>query len=284
MILNELNPIIQSWVDSDNFIDSVVSVAQEFTLLSTAPLIEVTFGLILKTIKPEEFKTSLLASLPPDKQNEAIVSSLVHASLLPIKGPLAESGIDISTIIPLDETLSSPYIPPVPEITTKISISEPLSTSLDESAISPSVTPEALTSPNPSESLIVPLNEVSAFPQPVASVSSAPTKTATIESELISSDIAPAHPTETATTSSFNHSDAPSPLPVNEHAPINNPLSSPTPFVIHKEKTIERTSQDFDHAKELLRPLFYSKQIEKEEPSSFVNLEFKPPENNDNKN
>jgi hypothetical protein len=111
MIFSELNPTIQSWIDSDEFIDSLVSIMGEFGLLSSAPLSESVINLALKAVKPEEFKAKLLASLPPDKQNEAIVSKLVNFSLLPIKGPLAESGIDISIIAPLDEANASPYNP-----------------------------------------------------------------------------------------------------------------------------------------------------------------------------
>lgn len=111
MTFNELNPTIQSWIDSDEFIDSLVSVMQEFGLLSSAPLSESIINLALKATKPEEFKTKLLASLPPDKQSEALVAKLVNSSLLPVKGPLAESGIDISVIAPLDEANAVPYNP-----------------------------------------------------------------------------------------------------------------------------------------------------------------------------
>jgi len=282
MTLNQLNPTIQSWVDSDEFIDSVVSVAQEFALLSTAPLIEVTFGLMTKTIKPEEFKTSLLASLPPDKQNEAIVSKFVHALLLPIKEPLAESGIDISVIAPLDETLAVSYAPSAPETLVEKTVPESLIIPLDKTVAPAPGEPTSLSSP---ESLIVPLNNISALPESVTPIPSTPTETAVVEPGPASSDIAPTHSTETTTTPSFNNqSDAYSSLPVNKNTSINDPLSASTPFVIHEEKVIERASQSFNHTKELLRPLFYYKEIEKEDTPSFVNLEFKPPENNDDKN
>ena len=111
MTFNELNPAIQSWIDSDEFIDSLVSVMQEFGLMSSAHLSESIINLALKTTKPEEFKAKLLASLPSDKQSEALVAKLVNSSLLPIRGPLAESGIDISVIAPLDEVNAVPYNP-----------------------------------------------------------------------------------------------------------------------------------------------------------------------------
>jgi len=281
MTLNQLNPIIQSWIDSDEFVDSVISVAQEFAILSTAPLIEVTFGLILKKIKPEEFKTTLLTSLPPGKQNEAIVSKLVHASLLPIKDPLAESGIDISIIAPLNKESAISYTSPISTLAEEAA-PESLIAPLDETIV---FAPETPVSPISPESLTASSNETPVFPQPIASISDIPTKIAIIESGLASSDIAPTHPTETATTSSLDHSDAPmSPLSANKPVSINDPLSASAPFVIHKEKAVERTSEGPDHTKEFLRPLFYSKEIEKEDPPAFANLEFKPPENNDNKN
>ena len=293
MTLNQLNPIIESWIDSDEFIDSVISIAQEFALLSTTPLIEVTFGLITKIIKPEEFKTRLLASLPPDKQNEAIISKFVHALLLPIKEPLAESGVDISTITSLDETLSSPYVSPLPEITTEIITLESLSAPLDEIIISPSVAPETLTNSVSSKSSAASINTDPTSSYSATSFQNTPNDISdpTLVSldisntSPVSSDITPVSLIKT-TPSPFSPSlDAPTePIPTNEQIPTNNSHSTPIPFVIHKEKVIERTSQSLGHTKELLRPLFYSKQIEKEEPPSFANLEFKLPENNDNKN
>ncbi|MFA5052888.1 MAG: hypothetical protein WC565_02435 [Parcubacteria group bacterium] len=110
MNFKELNPTIQQWMDSDGFIDSIVSVQEEFNIQSSAPLINTIFDLILKNIPSEEFRNKLLSSLPQDKQNEAVVGRLVNATLTPIRAPLAESGIDISVIAPIDENIA-PFNP-----------------------------------------------------------------------------------------------------------------------------------------------------------------------------
>ena len=296
MTLNELNPIIQSWTDSDEFINSLISIVQEFTLTSTTPLIEVIFGLILKTIKPEEFKTSLLAPLPPDKQNEAIVSKLVHTSLLPIKGPLAESGIDISIITPLDETFATPYVPPAPETTVEIITSEHLPTPLDEAIVSPPITPEILTNSIAPESSAALPNTAPAFPYSATSPQNTPNETNISDPSLVStdtppvspdippvsSDIMPVSPVEIAAPLFSPLPDVSiEPIPTNEQISTNDSLTASTPFVIHQEKPIARATQGHQHKEELLRPLFYSKEAERQEPPSFANLEFKPPENND---
>ena len=296
MTLNELNPIIQSWTDSDEFINFLISIVQEFTLTSTTPLIEVIFGLILKTIKPEEFKTSLLASLPPDKQNEAIVSKLVHASLLPIKGPLAESGIDISIITPLDETFATPYIPPAPETTAEIITSEHLPTPLDEAIVSPPIAPEILTNSIAPESSSALPNTAPAFSYSATSPQNTPNETNISDPSLVStdtppvspdippvsSDIMPVSPVEIAAPLFSPLPDVSiEPIPTNEQISTNDSLTASTPFVIHQEKPIARATQGSQHKEELLRPLFYSKEAERQEPPSFANLEFKPPENND---
>ncbi|MFA4999280.1 MAG: hypothetical protein WC519_00945 [Parcubacteria group bacterium] len=111
MNFKELNSIIQQWLDSDEFIDSIVSIQGEFGLPSSAPLINTVFDLVLKNIRPEEFKDRLLSLLPQNQKNEAIVQKLVNSSLLPIKAPLTESGTDISVITPLDETSAVPFVP-----------------------------------------------------------------------------------------------------------------------------------------------------------------------------
>jgi len=288
MTHNELHPIIQSWTDSDEFINSLVSVAQEFSLVSTALLIEAIFGLLLKNIRPEEFKSKLLSSLPPDKQSEVIVSKLVSSSLLPIKGPLAESGIDISIITPLDEASIIPYTPPVLETLVEETESEYSITPLDEADIPPS-SPALVRTTNLAtpESLIISTSEAPVSSQPIFSPPSAPTETIMIsESVSTPSSIMPIYPakptpSESETISSFSHSlDIPAP-PISINESINEPPSISAPFVIHQEKPMERVSQNPQHKEELLRPLFYSKEEEKQESPSFVNLEFKPPITND---
>ena len=283
---NQLHQNIQLWAVSDDFIDSIVAVAQEFALSSATPLIEVTFGLMLKTIKPEEFKTNLLTSLPPDKQNEAIVSKLVHSSLLPIKRPLAESGIDISIITPLDETFATPYIPPTPETTTEIITSEYLSVPLDEVAILPFITPETLTNSIAPELSAVPQN-IDHTSYSAISFQNTPNETNTSDPALISTDMPSASldimpVSSVEITPPFNPlPDVPiEPMPTNEQISTNDSLPASAPFVIHQEKPIARATQDSQHKEELLRPLFYSKEAERQEPPSFANLEFKPPENN----
>ncbi len=288
MVYNELHSIIQSWVDSDEFINSLISVAREFSLASTAPLIETIFGLLLKTMKPEEFKTNLLTSLPPDKQNEAIVSKLVHASLLPIKGPLAESGIDISVITPLDETFATPYIPPAPEATTEIITSESLPAPLDEAVIPSSITPEILTNSAAPEFSATLLNTDPVSSYSTTSPQNMLNETNTSDPALIStdmppasSDIMPISPVEIAPPFSPLPDISIEPISTNEQISANDSLSASTPFVIHQEKPIERVSPSPQHKEELLRPLFYSKEEVKQEPPSFVNLEFRPPITND---
>jgi len=291
LIFDKLHQSIQLWTNSDEFVDSLVFISQEFTLTNTTPLIEAIFGLLLKTIKPEEFKANLLASLPPDRQNEAIVSKLVHASLLPVKGPLAESGIDISIITPLDEAFSSPYIPPAPEATTEIITSESLSAPLDEAVIPSSITPEILTNPVASESSAAPPNIVPAFSYLTTSSQNMLNETNTSDPALISTDIPPASsdimpisPVEIVSPFSPLPDISIEPISTNEQISANNSLSTSTPFVIHQEKPIERTSQDPQYKEELLKPLFYSKKEERRDPPSFVNLEFGPPMSNDNTN
>jgi len=286
MNFNELNPIIQSWTDSNEFIDSLVFITQEFSLVNADPLINAVFGLILKTTKPEEFKTNLLASLPPDKQNEAIVSKLVHSSLLPIKGPLAESGIDISIITPLDETFATPYIPPAPETTTEIITSESLSAPLDEAVVSPPIIPEILTNSIAPELSAVPQN-IDHTSYSAISFQNTPNETNTSDPALISTDMPSASldimpVSSVEITPPFNPlPDVPiEPMPTNEQISTNDSLPASAPFVIHQEKPIARATQDSQHKEELLRPLFYSKEAERQEPPSFANLEFKPPENN----
>jgi len=286
MNFNELNPIIQSWTDSNEFIDSLVFITQEFSLVNADPLINAVFGLILKTTKPEEFKTNLLASLPPDKQNEAIVSKLVHSSLLPIKGLLAESGIDISIITPLDETFATPYIPPAPETTTEIITSESLSAPLDEAVVSPPIIPEILTNSIAPELSAVPQN-IDHTSYSAISFQNTPNETNTSDPALISTDMPSASldimpVSSVEITPPFNPlPDVPiEPMPTNEQISTNDSLPASAPFVIHQEKPIARATQDSQHKEELLRPLFYSKEAERQEPPSFANLEFKPPENN----
>ena len=293
MTHNELHPVIQSWTDSDEFINSLISVAQEFSLVSTAPLIKVIFGLLLKTIKPEEFKTKLLASLPPDKQSEVLVSKLVNSSLLPIKGPLAESGIDISIIAPLDEVSAVSYTPPVLETLVENATSKSLATPLDEASVSSplpvleeSTNLADLAEPDP---LSASLNETPTVFQPAVSAPGTPTEAVMPESALVPSHIAPIYPTEitpaeSVINSSFNQPpDIPVPLvSINESASINEPLSTSIPFVIHQEKPMESTVQSIQHKEELLRPLFYSKEEKRQDAPSFADLEFKPPGNNDN--
>jgi len=296
MTLSELNPIIQSWTDSNEFIDSLVFITQEFSLINADPLIKTVFGLMLKTIKPEEFKTSLLASLPPDKQNEAIVSKLVHASLLPIKGPLVESGIDISIITPLDETFATPYIPPAPEATTEIIISESLPISLDETFIPPPITPEILTNSIALDPSAVSINTNPLSSYSTTSSQNTPNEITISDPALVSantppvspdippasSDIMPVSPVETTPTTFSPLSDAfIKSVPTNEPISANDSLPASTPFVIHQEKSIARATKEPQDKEELLRPLFYSKEAERQEPPSFANLEFKPPENSD---
>ncbi len=288
MTHNELHPVIQSWTDSDEFINSLVFVAQEFSLISTTPLIEAIFGLLLKTIKPEEFKAKLLTSLPLDKQSEVIVSKLVNSSLLPIKGPLAESGIDISIIAPLDEEPVIPYLPPVLETLVEETDSEFLITPLGETnAHSSSTVLVEPTNLAMSESLIASVDEPPASSSPTASLPSMPTDTVMApESISPSSSSIYAYPVKSApdesiTIPSLNHVvDIPAP-PISINESINEPPPASTPFVIHQEKPIERVSQGLQHKEELLRPLFYSKEEKRQEPPSFVDLEFKPPITND---
>ena len=295
MTLNELNPIIQSWTDSNEFIDSLVFITQEFSLINADPLINAVFGLLLRTINPEEFKAKLLTSLPSDKQNEAIVSKLVHTSLLPIKGPLAESGIDISIITPLDETFATPYVPPAPETTAEIITSEHLPTPLDEAIVSPPITPEILTNSIAPESSAALSNTAPAFSYSATSPQNTPNETNISDPSLISTDTPPVSPDIPPVSSDIMPvspveivppfsplPDVPiKPMPTNNQISTNDSLPVSTPFVIHQEKPIARATQGSQHKEELLRPLFYSKEAERQEPPSFANLEFKPPENND---
>jgi hypothetical protein len=140
MTFNELNPIIQSWIDSDEFIDSLISVTHEFNLRSSAPLSEAIVSLILKTITPVEFKIKLMSSLPEGNRSDALVVKLVNLSLLPIRGPLMESGIDISMIAPLDEASAVPYDPSAaPVKPTEVKPTSPVS---DSAPVSPTETSE----------------------------------------------------------------------------------------------------------------------------------------------
>lgn len=103
MTFKDLNPKIQSWIDSDEFTNVVVLIATKFDLPSTEPIIDTIFNLILGNISSENFKTQLLSSLPEEKRDEKIIIQLVKDLLIPIQDVLLESNIYISKII------SSPY-------------------------------------------------------------------------------------------------------------------------------------------------------------------------------
>ena len=289
---SELHPTIQLWIDSDEFIDSLVYVMQEFAILEAAPLTDSILELILKKIKPEEFKDRLLSLLPLEKRSGAIVEKLINSSLLPIKAPLAESGIDISMIAQLDETPAVSYALPVLEALVEETKSESLITPLGEAdTLPPSAVLVESTNLAMPEPLIVSINKAPTSSHLIASLPSMPTETVIIsESITPPSNIIPIYPTkptpnESATISSFSHSIdvSTSSASINESASINKPSIVSTPFVIHQEKPIERASQGLQHKEELLRPLFYSKE-EKQESPSFVNLEFKRPITNDDTN
>ena len=240
MTFNELNPTIQSWIDSDEFIDSLVSVMGEFGLLSSAPLSESVISLALKTVKPEEFKAKLLASLPPDKQSEALAVRLVNLSLLPIKGPLAESGIDISIIAPLDEINAAPYNPAAAE---GALIEPPVETG----PISP-----------------IPESVVDDIPQTGGPVSP------------IQYPLEPVIDESTPLAPSFAADTAPLASPLNGELAAE-PVPAPAPFVIHEEKTVQQASMN-SHKESPIRPMFYSGEPEARGASPVVNIEFGKPE------
>lgn len=271
MNFNELHPIIQNWSESDEFIDSLVSVTTEFDLISSSPLLEAVFNLFTKEIKPEEFKEKLLASLPENERNEAIVNRLVNLSLLPIKGPLFESGIDISIIAPLDESSALPFAPVSPH-----------ENSAEEGALAP-----------------IEIPPISSITEPVISVGSPVEIESPVSSALQNSPLPEASPVSPSTAENLN---APLSIPTEIISPVppvetlnkeeikpeinlaaSSPLVSPnfdssakeaSPFVIHQEKAIERATASDSYVNNPLRPVFYPTETETKESPSFASLEF----------
>jgi|GEM_PF-1369242 len=255
MTFNELNPIIQSWIDSDEFIDSLVSVTHEFGLSSSSPLSEAVVGLILKTITPVEFKIKLLTSLPENKRGDTLVAKLVNLSLLPIKGPLAESGIDISVIAPLDEANTIPYNPNAkPE-------EEPEKTAEKTGPISP------LDELPPEGNAVSP---VEFSPAPAASPASEMN-----ESAPTANGPAPVINESAPLTPNFDANTEPLAAPLINQTSASAP--APAPFVIHEEKTVEQASASANGASPI-RPMFYSAEPEARGSTPVVNIEFGKPE------
>jgi len=255
MTFNELNPTIQSWIDSDEFIDSLVSVVQEFNLQSSAPLSEAIIGLALKRITPVEFKIKLLTSLPEDKRGDALVAKLVNLSLLPVKGPLAESGIDISVIAPLDEVGVIPY---------------------DPNAKPKEETEEITEEAGP----VSPLDELPPEGNTISPVESSPAPAANPVSEMNESaptanGAAPVINESAPLTPNFDANTEPLAAPLIDQASASAP--APAPFVIHEEKTVERTSASANGASPI-RPMFYSAEPEARGNTPVVNIEFGKPE------
>ena len=230
----ELHPIIEQWINSDEFINSLVSATIEFGLESSEPLLNTSYSLLLGEIKPEEFKEKLFAALPEEKRNDELVSRLVNLSLLPVKGPLSESGIDISAICPIDESSAKPYVPAPEEE------QEEVGKPADETAVT---------------------GEVNAAPE---------TAPAVPQSEMISSLESPAAAPELpSTVTETPSSTSSSPLITPQ---FSSPAGTSSPFIIHQEKGLEQTSAEKESSP--LRPVFYSEEPASQEGSSFANVEF----------
>lgn len=108
MKFDELHPDVQSWIDSDEFVDSIVAIKKEFNLEQSSPLSEAALKLALKEISPENFKELLAKTISADKWNDAIPEKFAEKILLPAKNALMASGIDISGIIPESGVVGTP--------------------------------------------------------------------------------------------------------------------------------------------------------------------------------
>ncbi len=272
MTFNELHPTIQSWINSDEFIGSIVSVTRTFSLPSSSILINAIFDLILKIVKPEEFKTKLFASLPPDKQNENIINELVSFSLLPIKAPLLESGIDITIIAPISNatlvtseavTLNTSDNYPTENITLNNNASLTPNTTYEAPINFTPITANTDTSPIPSSPPAPPTQSILPTIEetlPIATTIASPSVIENIAPPIASSPIIP----------NF--------VPDSISPETNNPPI--TPFVIYEEKSIETAMSSSNHIENPLRPMFYTGESTKQESSPVANIEFRNPEDN----
>jgi len=279
MNFNELHPNIQSWLDSDEFINAIVSVVQTFALPNSSSLVSAVFDLAMKQTKPEEFKDKLFSTLPQDKQKEEVVNKLVSSTLLPISTPLAESGIDISIIVPLNEEVVVPTTSanPPSQISTDALINTASPLSINEN-IAPTIDPiSAIPSPSP-------LSSTQEFsPQPDVTPASIP--------EPLSSplpNVAPILITDDTNNPLIEHLPHPSSTVTLITPNFTHPKDSavpnvaPAPFVIYKETPIERSSSS--HKEGPLRPIFYSAEPVKQREAPTASIEFGAPAQNNEVN
>jgi len=272
MIFNELNPIIKSWLDSDEFINSIVSVTQAFKSPVSSILVNAVFNLVLKETKPEEFRAKLLATLPSNAQNDALINELFRASLIPIQSPLLESGIDITIIAPISNatlvtseavTLNTSDNYPTENITLNNNASLTPNTTYEAPINFTPITANTDTSPIPSSPPAPPTQSILPTIEetlPIATTIASPSVIENIAPPIASSPIIP----------NF--------VPDSISPETNNPPI--TPFVIYEEKSIETAMSSSNHIENPLRPMFYTGESTKQESSPVANIEFRNPEDN----
>jgi hypothetical protein len=257
----DIHPIIQQWIDSDEFIDSLVAVTMEFQLPDSSPVLDTIYSLIFKEVKPEEFKEKLLASLPEDKRIDAVLSKTVNLCLLPVKGHLSESGIDISVICPLDESSVKPYVP-VPE-------EEEVA---DEIAQEPSPAPALSNAPASIEQTAEsaqPLEPVVTEETPAPTPAPETVSPAEEDLNTLSVQLPPQVISETPPVLPSNDNQSPAPLITPQ---FDSPVGTSAPFIIHQEKAVPQTSAS--KKGNPLRPVFYSEEPASQENPSFANIQF----------
>jgi hypothetical protein len=247
MEFNELLPDIQSWIDSDDFINSIVSIRKEFNLKNSAIISDAVLDLILKKIKPEKLKEELLKSVPADNIDE-LTKKITDLLLAPIKEPLKASGIDISTISQIEKSPATlgPVSPVAPSSTQEATIPEK---KLPTEQIPETKLPES--------SPIKPVYQENAKIEPLGENNNFPAKEI---NEKIQEKNAPQ-----IATPNFDKKDSPE--------------EQPTPFVIHEEKFPQKASMS-NNSGNPLRPIFYSEEPKREEKAPFANLEFGKTGNN----
>lgn len=246
MEFNELSPDIQSWIDSDDFINSIVSIRKEFNLKNSAIISDAVLDLILKKIKPEKLKEELLKSVSSDNINE-LTKKITDLILAPIKEPLKASDIDISIISQIEK---SPVTFPV----SPVALSSAQETPMPEKKLSAEQIPETKLPENPP---IKPVSQENAEIELLGEDNNFPAKEV---SEKIQEKSAPQ-----IVTPNFEKRDSPE--------------KKPTPFVIHEEKFPQKASIS-NNSGNPLRPIFYSEEPKREEKAPFANLEFGKTGNN----
>lgn len=254
MEFKDLDPKIQDWLDSDEFINSIVAIQEKFKLDNSLPLIKVINEVVLKKINFSETEETLGNLIPNNSQVSEIASEIVNKILSPIKEPLQKSSINISMITPIEKVSFKPQAPEQPRQESNISPISPIT------SVNNQQTPISKESP---------LSE--STPKTQLLINSQPEKNTPQKNEVIINQ--EKLPTENNNPLIKKINEKKHPETITPSFEKDDIKKDPAPFVIHEEKFPQKASGNNDN-KNPLRPIFYSENSKEKEKASFVNLEF----------